>query len=266
MTDITDLPDILGLEWKPTTKPGPGVFYADWSHKFHDAKSVLGLPAGIADNENIEDRSGGSFYSTNAVTCRPAEINLDELNAWIAAAPAAIEQVKRATRKRHHDYPGPAHAAAVREAIAEAKTLLETWGLFTQGKPQILQLIDDEYLFPGELKTLRRLIKTTIVKAEAKALEVAGNAALDPVPDLTDDVIVKAIRALTALDADHAELANGKGWSKRTSSPGHWCASMLKIDRALAIKEGRRLIADHLPQLARLGVIDWDAVSQGRAA
>lgn len=90
MTDIADVPDILGLIWKPTTKPG--VYYTSSTHEFRVAMSALGLPAGIVDNENIEDRSGGSFYSTNATTCRPAEINLDELNAWIAAAPAAIDQ------------------------------------------------------------------------------------------------------------------------------------------------------------------------------
>lgn len=144
--------------------------------------------------------------------------------------------------------------------------MLETWGLFTHAKAQLQQLIDDEYLFPGELKTLRRLIKITNAKAAAKAIEVAGNAASDPVPDISDEIIVKAIRALTALDSDHAALSNGKGWSKKTSSPGHWCAAMLRTDRALAIKEGRRLIASHLPQLAKLGVIDWSVVPAKRRA
>lgn len=266
MTNIEDVPSIFGLEWTPTTTPGVyGSLYR--RRDFQDAVQALGLPSGIVDFERVgfnTDRCNGSVL---AVTCRPDEIKLDELTTWIATATDLIAEAKRATRRRHHDYSGKAHAAAVRETIAEAKALLETWGLFTHAKPALQQLIEDEYLFHGELKTLRRLIKTTNAKAAAKALEVSGNAAIDPVPDLPDDVIVIAIRTLTALDSDHAALSNGAGWSKKTSSPGHWCAAMLKRDRALAIKEGRRLIASHLPQLARLGVVDWSVVpAKGRAA
>lgn len=265
MTDIADLPDIFGLEWIPTTQPGVHCSLSR-TRDFQDAVAAYGLPDGIIDFERVELDSDRYSGSALAVTCRPAEINLDELSAWIAAATDLIAEAKRATRRRHHDYSGKAHAVAVREAIAEAKLVLETWGLFTHAKAQIQQLIDDEFLFPDELKKLRRLIKTTYAKADAKTVWVSGNVAIDPVPYLTDDVIVTAIRALTALDSDHAALSNSEGWSKKTSSPGHWCAAMLRTDRALAIKEGRRLVASHLPQLAKLGVIDWSVVPANRRA
>lgn len=121
---------------------------------------------------------------------------------------------------------------------------------------------------PGDDIELGKLVlateaKVAVFEAEARARQH------EPVPASTaaipDEVVERAIRALTALDADHAEMANEAGWSKSTTLGGHCCNRLLETDRPLALVEGRRLISKHLVQLAKLGIIDW-VVAQGRAA
>ncbi|HCO56220.1 MAG TPA: hypothetical protein DIT93_14560, partial [Pelagibacterium sp.] len=50
------------------------------------------------------------------------------------------------------------------------------------------------------------------------------------------DVIAKGLRALTAADSDHAELANDIGWSATDSSVGHYCTALLETDYDTAVE------------------------------
>lgn len=155
------------------------------------------------------------------------------------------------TTPLEHELPG-----AIPALIQRAQTCLDTWGEFASRPERIRSLIKQGDLGSGEYHYLKGLIDATerragdrAVKAKAAAYIPAGDS------DLSDAEVTAAIRLLTGRDSDHAELANGEGWSAGDSATGHWCYAMLSTDPAAAIAVARGIVGKYKRQLAMAGII-----------
>ena len=235
-------PAIPGLRWKPAAD---GMWAAPLDRKFLHIECSVERPACVHSLDGV-------LY----IHMTAAESDAAEIEAWRAGieASAAAEAASLAVvRKRYHDYAGPRHAAAVRAEIAEGWALYNEFGPAIRKVTPLLRLLNLVYLEPLELTRLRKLLREIRgiidgMEADALALAETSDVYLD------DEFVEKAIRLLTALDADMRTEANRRGWGGNTGAPGHWCCALLKTDRARAIRIGRGLVARHLVQLKKLGL------------
>ena len=249
-------PEIKGIRWN---KSGDGIWQARITERFLDAE--LGCGEWPACMHSLNGTLHIHLVPNNAA-------DEAEIAAWLeklAARAARRAEVDAIVRKRYHDMRGPKHAAAVREAIAEAEALYAEYGPAVRRVSDLLRLTGYIYLSPVDLARLRKLI-TEIRAGLARMDEDAAALGTKPsfIP-LDDAFVERGIRKLTALDQDRNRIQNDEGWGKRTSAPGHWCCALLNTDRARAIEIGRGLVSHHLVQLKKLGIVPA-AVAAGRAA
>lgn len=238
-------PAIPGLKWKPAAD-------SRWSAKY-GTTFVFDYDAGVPRPECVHTDGAGTMF----IPVTPSAQEADEIDAWrvgIVAALAAKEELKAIVRKRHHNYAGPRHAENVRAAIKEGWDLYIEHGVAIRKVTPLLKLLRLVYLQPFELKQLRKLLREmhSIVdnlEDDAKRLAKTVDVHLD------DDFVERAVRLLTDLDQDMRTEPNKMGWGGQTGAPGHWCCALLETDRARAIALGRGLVAHHLGQLAKLGVV-----------
>tara|TARA_R110002124_G_scaffold16882_7_gene71428 strand:+ start:722 stop:1276 length:555 start_codon:yes stop_codon:yes gene_type:complete len=158
---------------------------------------------------------------------------------------------------------GPARVAPLIEEIAPlteqdislaramARMLRATWGEFTHRKDELARLAALPPVMQREdHDELVGIIEQHRSKAAAMVEKISKAPA--PVCDLSEAEVIVGLKHLTRLDQDCASRANERGWSKSTSSQGHWATAMLDIDRSLAIKAGRMLLPKHKKQLRNI--------------
>jgi hypothetical protein len=275
MTLPVTLPSILDLKWHPQS--GDGTYAAEPTSHFVRAEGYvmhrLPYPAGII-RQSLAVIYDPATADHDAVLNWSAELNAcharikegERANRAARAARAAENKVADAEkRKRYHDYAGPNHAAAVREAIAEGRALFAEHGVAVRKVKPLNDLLDLVYLEPRELTKLRKIIREcreniSAMEGDARKLAKSTDVELD------DDFVVRGLRLLTELDADRGAEKNYRGWGRDTSAPGHWCCALLKTDREKAIEIGRGLVAHHLGQLAKLGLVPAAVRSVGAAS
>lgn len=143
------------------------------------------------------------------------------------------------------------NAEASDSAKARGRACFEEWGQFTEGKPTLVRLLEKEQLNYNDIKAVDKIITATKRKAAFKLLEVEA-APVTAGVDWPEETVDGALRWLTSLDDDWAQIRNGAGWSASSTSLGHWCTAMLDRDpssRALGIKAGRQLLLGYAAQL-----------------
>ena len=262
MTSPTRIPPIFGLSWQPHVHPfAPDLEF--WSARrtpeFDDASFVSKLrqPKCLAESHGDLLILNPAFYSAEEFQTWSVALQAGvDAHAVAQAAEAEADAIEAAAkRKRQHDYSGSVHAAAVRNAIAEAQALYDGYGAACRPLKPMLDLIHLVYLDPIELRRLRKTIAA--VRAGLTCMDIVARG-VEPKPTdvyLDDEFVERAIRVLTAHDADRRTLPNRIGWGGKTSAPGHWVCAMLKTDRDIAIEIRRPLVSHHLRQLAKLGVV-----------
>lgn len=142
--------------------------------------------------------------------------------------------------------------ARLSPVVEEARALLGRFGEFVVRKKELgarIARCDDptaEVQY-ADLYVIRDAIRDTKRKSKTMYGGVPS-LKLDPV-DWPDGVVIEALQLLTALDGDHAQLANQKGWDPKHSSYGHWCCAMLEtgsdLDRATALAIGRKIVGHY---------------------
>jgi hypothetical protein len=126
----------------------------------------------------------------------------------------------------------------------DAAALLETWGEFVPNKEKMRELVDQPVSM-NQFWTLPKYMRALDKKLLAMQNYVGKG---EPV-DWPEHHVEHAVRVLTSLDQDRASEENTLGWSKATSSVGHWCNALLKIDRDRAIAVARFIVGKHKKQL-----------------
>jgi hypothetical protein len=148
------------------------------------------------------------------------------------------------------------------EAVEQARACIEKFGEFAVRKQLLREAVTNPSEALADADAIKRVfdaIEETAVKHRHQ-LWVATTSRPDTDDvDWSDETVETAVIALTDRDDDHAREENGIGWSKSTSSHGHWCRMMLTEDRQIAIKAARKLVGKHRRQLAAAGVIEKDA-------
>ena len=217
-------------------------------------------------------RDYASYYSTATFDPNAADPEAVEaaLHALMIKRADVIEKIEGPARRRAEKAQRLADAAArapqVYDSYGPACVKSQTMALYMMRQTagdMMRQTAGDEI-------DLGKLVLATEAKAavyEAEARDRQNEPAPASTAAFSDEMVERSIRALTELDADHAEEANAAGWSRATTLGGHVCNRLLDTDRPLALAEGRRLISKHLIQLAKLGVVDWSSVpAKERAA
>lgn len=256
-------PEVLGLRWGPAEDPLILRSNVPWGH-YATAVARAPYPAGMSEENVAEARdpnSGGRGWP-HSVAFRAHLANQAEIDAWAVAVAVAhdgavIDHLKQQRQQRQEafDRAGAPFAAYAKTLRSQAEADLKTWGPAFQSAEKVREILAVEILLHGELKKLNNLLRANARK-QKNAMDRVACAETRGHLECSDDVIVEAIIALTGLDTDERQLPNNEGWSSSTGPTGHWCHAMLGIDRDLAIKEGRRLIAagGHEAQLKRLGI------------
>lgn len=155
------------------------------------------------------------------------------------------------TTPLEHELPG-----AIPALLQRAQACLDTWGEFASRPDRMRLLIKQGALGSGEFYYLKGLIDATERRAGKRAVSARAAAYLPAGDsDMSDADVTAAIRLLTGRDADHAEYANGEGWSAGDSATGHWCHAMLATDAPAAITMGRTLVRKYKRQLAMARIV-----------
>lgn len=130
------------------------------------------------------------------------------------------------------------------------KMMLATWGEFTHRKDALAVLVALPTMTHEEYDELVGIIRGH--QEKMSGMERKIREAPTPSCELSQVEVVVALKHLTRLDNDRATKPNERGWSKSTSSTGHWATAMLHIDRPLAIKAGRMILPRHRKQLRKI--------------
>ena len=170
------------------------------------------------------------------------------------------EQAELAARRKELAEQQFRHRQA--EAIEKAKACLTRFGEFAAKKQLLRDAVDNPAETLADAAAIGRVLdavaETDVKHQHQMFVAKHAHATLQDV-DWPDDVIEAAVLALTARDHDHAREDNGIGWSRSTSSPGHWCAMMLAEDRRIAIKVARGIVGNHRRQLIEADILEKDA-------
>lgn len=179
----------------------------------------------------------------------------EEMAEMLRQHDAAQEAERRKYREYMWNGAGEPHRVYVGKLRAEALAELKAWGMAFKDGAKAEAILAEEFILQGDARKLQKLLTDNAGKQRRAADRVAASEPRGP-QTCSDDVIETAIIALTGLDEDKSTVPNREGWGGSTTAVGHWCHAMLRVNRALAIKEGRRLIAlgKHEAQLARLGI------------
>ena len=166
--------------------------------------------------------------------------------AYKAAAAAEAEAVER--KRQEHEAWLESHGAEIEGTLARAQGLLDMYGDAVIGKVEIAHWMSRESS-AGMIAYLRELCdkaEDRISQRNLEASEKVGGV------DWPEETVIAAVEILTGLDDDHAQDANGIGWSAGHSSAGHWCAGALNNPsmRENAIKLARHLVGHYVGQLA----------------
>lgn len=256
-------PKILDLEWQQHAV-WPDRFYAGRQYDFnyaeayvqHETKPPLCM---TVDHHGVSYDPG-------------LDIEAD-VDAWIVALEQKIsnrDERERAHRKYYHEAFGKAHVAETTKTINQALALYDEFGAACRDVKDMLRYVELRYLDLGELRRLDRILGKTrnaLFHMEKFAERVKPKPKPYPLP-LDDDFVERAVVRLTELDRDRHRIANGEGWSPKTSACGHWAAALLKKgpeDRTRALRVGKVLVSHHMPQLRKLGIVPA-AVAARRAA
>lgn len=150
-----------------------------------------------------------------------------------------------------YDIPG-----AIPALLQRAAACMEKWGEFASRSDRMRKLTGQGHLSYSDFYYLRGLVEATDRRARDRAAKAKATPYI-PAGDseLSDAEVVAGIRLLTHHDADHAQDANGEGWSAGDSSTGHWCYAMLSTDPAAAIAVGRTIVGKYKRQLAMAGIV-----------
>jgi len=135
---------------------------------------------------------------------------------------------------------------AVRELGRKCR---ETWGLFISEGDLIAldHLLNQRFLSKPERDEVISIVDWTNRRASKKRAK--ANRSPESGVDWPEERVASYIQQLTALDQDNAKKLNHVGWNAVESPTGHWCAAMLRIDRAAAIKIGRGIVGKYQKQI-----------------
>ncbi|SDG83924.1 hypothetical protein [Pelagibacterium luteolum] len=220
----------------------------------------LGIKTAKADDEVW------SVVFTPKYSQRDVQLQVDLLvleSQDAAAARAERERIAQEARERMEAQ----REQAKQESIAKAKAMVEDavkaardcerkWGEFCVRKSALRSLLaqHDDPDRDGLTHPQVMLLKDLVQQTEAKSREMLRRAQREynPGVDWPEIEVIEAIKKLTGRDSDRATIDNGIGWNKPDSPTGHWCAAMLDIDRAAAVKVGRWLVGKYgVSQLGR---------------
>jgi len=271
MNDFRTPPAIADLMWTGHTAPATPAFW-----DFYNVGRSLCRSVGISVTR---DSSWTVVYDPTIANDERTSAVIGEINAKLREAGMTLEDRQRIeaerTAERQAAYEAwkseQAELAARRKEIAEqqfrhrqaeaiekARACLSRFGEFAAKK----QLLRDAVTNPAETladaaaigKVLDAVAETDVKHTHQLFVAKHAHATLQDV-DWPDEVIEAAVIALTARDHDHACEDNRIGWSKSTSSPGHWCRMMLAEDRRIAIKVARGIVGRHRRQLIEAGIL-----------
>ena len=147
------------------------------------------------------------------------------------------------------------HVEETRQLQAEAAGLLKTYKAACSKAGEWPELIENFPLTRGQYWYLWDLVRTTKIKIAKFERGEGFKRKRSPYAAWPADVIAKGLRALTAADSDHAELANDIGWSATDSSVGHYCTALLETDYDTAVERAREFIGTYERQLRKAGVL-----------
>lgn len=275
MSDIRTPPPIADVVWKGHEAEATPAFW-----DFYNVDRSLCRSIGISVRR---DSAWTVVYDPTIATDERTAAVIAEINGKLAEAGMSLEDRQRLeaerTAERQAAYEAwkaeEAEREAQRRAIAEeqfrhrqaeaiekARICLDRFGEFAAKKALLRDAVTNPDETLSDAAAIGRVLDAVAATDEKHRhqLWVAthAHATLQDV-DWPDDVVEAAVIALTARDHDHAREDNGVGWSKATSSPGHWCSMMLREDRRIAIKVARGLVGNHRRQLAEAGIISKEA-------
>lgn len=247
MTNPNVPPACVDLKWQ---RLPDGRWRAETTPDFNLALGYVSLPTPYS----LSIAPGEIWYDPEAFE-NTESIWAEEMADMLRQHDYAQEAERRKYREYMWKSAGEPHRVYVDKLRAEAASELRGWGMAFKDSAKARAIISEELILQGDARKLQKLLTDNAGKQKRAAERAAASVSRGPL-ECSDDVIEEAIIALTGLDEDGSTIPNFEGWGGSTTAGGHWCHAMLKRDRAIAIKEGRRLIAlgKHEGQLARLGI------------
>lgn len=247
MTNPNIPPACVDLAWQ---RLPDGRWRAETTRDFNLALGYVSLS--VPYSLTIE--SGQVWYEPEAFE-NTESVWAEEMAEMLRQHDASQEAERRKFREHMWNGAGEPHRVYVGKLRAEAQSELKTWGPSFKHVAKAKATLSEEFILQGDARRLQKFLNDNASKQRRAADRVAASELRGP-QTCSDDVIEEAIIALTGLDEDGSTIPNHEGWGGSTTSGGHWCHAMLKRDRGLAVKEGRRLIAlgSHYDQLSRLGI------------
>lgn len=275
MADFRTPPVIADLVWDGHTAPATNAFW-----DFYNIGRSLCRSVGISVTR---DSSWTVIYDPTLANDERTAAVVSEINGKLAEAGLSLADRQRIEAERtaerqasYEKWKAEQAELAARskeiaeqqfrhrqsEAIERAKACLDRFGEFAAKKALLRDAVErpDETLADAAAigKVLDAVAATDVKHQHQLWTATHAHATIEDV-DWPDDVVEAAVIALTARDHDHAREDNGVGWSKSTSSPGHWCRMMLDENRRVAIKAARGIVGRHRRQLIEAGIIKKDA-------
>lgn len=143
------------------------------------------------------------------------------------------------------------HSKIVADARAAGQACLDKWVTLVARKDTLASLVAMPLLTHAQIRLVYALVAET--GAKANGLYARPKAIRDDeCVKWSDAAVERAVRYLTGLDEDHAELPNGEGWSGSETGRGHWCVAMLETDTALALRMARTIVGGYREQLSAI--------------
>ena len=237
---------IDGRRVRRAEAPMTDRFHRAWGHEVTVARRTV-MALGFDWVEAPGTPPHGMLVTYRSRGDTPTEATMASMEAQ-ALDEIEADQLRRAERRAFD----AGRDGEIRDALATALTS-SWWAMPAKDAGIARDLLrlwtPDRSTMLAALAIIER--SRAVVKATAVKLRAEGSALADA--DLCADPNVQvhvhsACRYLSAYDGDHATEANGEGWSRSTSRPGHWLSDQEVLDaRCAAI--GLRLVRKHRRQL-----------------
>jgi len=173
---------------------------------------------------------------------------IEEAKATQAAKERSDEEAKERAREAYEAWLDE-NADEIRKTVTRAQGLLNIYGEAVVGKARIAEWLTrrPSRVMLTQLQDLSRVAEKRLYERNLEASTKVGGV------DWSEETVVRAVEILTGLDEDHAEEANGIGWSAGHSAAGHWCAAAIENPaiRGNGIKLARHLVGHYVKQLSR---------------
>lgn len=264
----SELPGILGMLFRPSAGDcQSAVLHPDFWPIYQSERDELraaGITIGTDDDGTWHVRYSPHFDRTGAADLLPQlerayMPKIEEARAARAAAERQTE-INRENARRDHEAWLEGEAVMIGDTIARARRLL-SYGDSISGRATLARLLSLP-ITPTNLSTMYDISQAAgrkIAGRNAEAAEKTGGV------DWPDELVIRAVEILTALDDDHAAEPNRRGWDAFRTAAGHWCHGALKDPRYRenALKLARLLVGHYVEQLS---VHLPEVAPKGRAA